>query len=275
MSGKILREKCSAHLVGVIPAAGIARRLGQIPCSKELLPVGGHNRGKEPGSKLKAVSHYLLERFQHANVSKAYIILRKGKWDIPEFYGDGKDLGFPIAYLIMDLPFGVPYTLDQAYLFMKNSTVLFGFPDIIFQPEDAFSQLLKKKAETESAILLGLFPSERPEKADMVQFDKEGRIKGICIKPDSTDLLYAWIIAVWGPDFTEFLHEYVIKSKKALNRIKSHNDMNGVKEIFLGEVIQEWVRKNLKIDYLIFKEGNYIDIGTAEDLVKVTNDNHP
>ncbi len=61
-------------------------------------------------------------------------------------------------------------------------------------------------------------------------------------------------------------------SKKVLNRNKSHNDPKSIKGLFIGEVIQAGIRKDLKIDYVIFKDGNYIDIGTTEDLVKATNE---
>ena len=260
------------EIVGLIPAAGLARRISPLPCSKELLPVGFHKDSKGELLHPKAVCRYLLERMQAAKASKVYFVLRRGKWDIPNYLGDGKIFDMHIAYLIMDLPFGVPYTLDQAYPFIKNSKVIFGFPDIIFQPIDAFTQLIKKQAHSDSDIVLGLFPSERPQQADMIEFDKNEHIKRISIKSDSTNLLYAWIIAVWGPAFTEFLHEYIIESTKALNRIESYDDLDSVREIFLGEVIQDWIKKNLKIDYVIFKEGNYIDIGTADDLVKVINE---
>jgi len=260
------------NLIGVIPAAGTGSRLGPLPCSKELLPIGFHNDRPGAQAQPKAVCHYLLERMQTANVSKVYIILRQGKWDIPNHFGDGKKLDMHIAYLLMDLPFGVPYTLDQAYPFIKNSTVAFGFPDIIFQPVDAFSQLLEKQVDSDSSIVLGLFPTKQTKKADMIEFDRNGRIKRIKIKPDSTNLLYAWIVAVWGSDFSEFLHEYVLNRKKELNRKQSHSDPKNIKELFIGEVIQAGIRKDLKIDYVIFKDGNYIDIGTTDDLVKVTNE---
>jgi glucose-1-phosphate thymidylyltransferase len=260
------------NLIGVIPAAGTGSRLGPLPCSKELLPVGFHNNRSGEQAQPKVVCHYLLERMQKANVSQVYIILRKGKWDIPDHFGDGKKLDMHIAYLLMDLPFGVPYTLDQAYPFIKNSTVVFGFPDIIFKPVDAFAQLLKKQVDSDANIVLGLFPTKQTKKADMIEFDRGGCIKRINIKPDSTNLLYAWIIAVWGPDFTEFLHEYILNRKKELNRKQSHNDPMNVKELFMGEVIQAGIRKDLKLDSVIFKDGNYIDIGTTEDLAKVTNE---
>ena len=107
--------------IGLIPAAGIAKRLGSLAFSKELLPVGFNAGNKESG--LKVVSTYLLEKFHQAGVKKVYIVIRKGKWDILNHYGDGSEIGIQLAYLIMAHPFGVPYTLDQAYSFVKTSKV--------------------------------------------------------------------------------------------------------------------------------------------------------
>jgi glucose-1-phosphate thymidylyltransferase len=59
----------------------------------------------------------------------------------------------------------------------------FGFPDIIFQPEDAFVQLLARQASTKAGIVLGLFPTDQPQKVDMVDLDDDGRIRLIEIKP--------------------------------------------------------------------------------------------
>ena len=118
------------EIVGLIPAGGKGKRIAPLPCSKELYPVGFHNAHEELGLRPKVVSHYLLEKMRLAAVTNAYVILRKGKWDIPGYFSDGKMLEMNLAYLMMDLPFGVPYTLDQAYPFVKDSTVVFGFPDI-------------------------------------------------------------------------------------------------------------------------------------------------
>ena len=75
-----------------------------------------------------------------ADVRKAYIILRKGKWDIPSYLGDGKFLDMRIAYLMMDLPYGPPYTLDQGLPFVKDAFVAFGFPDILFHSDKGFEK---------------------------------------------------------------------------------------------------------------------------------------
>ena len=93
---------------------------------------------------------------------KAYIILREGKWDIPAYFGDGKSLNMHLAYLMMGLPFGVPYTLDQAYPFLQDALVALGFPDMIVEPDYAFVRLLAKREEVNADIVLGLFSALQP-----------------------------------------------------------------------------------------------------------------
>jgi glucose-1-phosphate thymidylyltransferase len=145
--------------IGLIPAAGTADRIAPLPCSKELYPIGFQSIDAGCGVRPKVVSQYLLEKMRLAKIAEVYIVLRKGKWDIPEYFGDGKALNMHLAYLMMNLPFGVPYTLDQAYPFVKNSMVVFGFPDIIFQPDNAFASLLARQAESSADLVLGLFPA--------------------------------------------------------------------------------------------------------------------
>ena len=83
------------------------------------------------GSRPKVVCHYLLEKMRLAGITKAYIVLKEGKWDIPSYFRDGSLVDMQLAYLLLGLPFGTPYTIDQAYSFVRHSTVAFGFPDIV------------------------------------------------------------------------------------------------------------------------------------------------
>ena len=55
-----------------------------------------------------------------------------------------------------------------------------------------------------------------PHKTDMVDFDDTGRVRSIQIKPPQTNLKYAWEMAVWGPSFTEFMHDYVSSRKQII-----------------------------------------------------------
>lgn len=216
----------------------------------------------------KVVCHYLLEKMRLAGTTKAYIILRKGKWDIPTYFGDGKMVDMHLAYLMMNVPFGVPYTLDQAYPFIQDATVVFGFPDIIFQPDDAFLQLLSRQAESNADVVLGLFPAHHPHKVDMVDLDAHGRIRGIHIKPARTHLRYTWTIAVWTSRFTRFMHEYVLTIQKTNDRNTAGANGEEQQELFVGDVIQAAIHNDMQIDTILFPDGNFLDVGTPEDMVK-------
>jgi glucose-1-phosphate thymidylyltransferase len=198
-----------------------------------------------------------------AGVRKVYIVLRQGKWDIPAYLGDGSLLDMHLAYLMMGLPFGAPYTIDQAYPFVQEALVAFGFPDVLFQPDDAFVQLLARQAETQADIVLGLFPSDQPHTADMVDFDESGQVRQILIKPAQTDLTYTWMIAVWTPVFTQFMHDYLANVV---------TQAPGQKELFVGDVIQAALLQGLPVQTVLFPIGKCLDIGLPENLVKAVRD---
>lgn len=261
------RLKQQKNIVGLIPAAGTASRLGPLPCSKEIFPVGFKPTAEKDASSPKVVAHYLLEKMRLAGVDKVYIILRAGKWDIPAYFGDGKMLDLHIAYLMLGLPFGVPYTLDQAYPFIADSIVVFGFPDILFQPQDAYIKLLAKQADTGADIVLGLFAAEQPHKMDMVELDADGGIHSIQIKPSQTQLRYTWIIAVWTSAFTHFMHQYVLTRYKTDFQAKPGQMTHDQQEAYMGDIIQAGLENSIRVESIIFSDGRHTDIGTSEDLM--------
>lgn len=253
----------------MLPAGGKATRIAPLPCSKELYPVGFRPVDQGRSLRPKVVCHYLLEKMRLAGALKAYVILRKGKWDIPAYLGDGTMLDMHLGYLILNLPFGVPFTLEQAYPFVQDAMVVFGFPDIVFHPDDAFVKLLDQQEKSDADIVLGLFPAHQPHKMDMVDLSAHGRVRKIVIKPVQTDLRYTWIIAVWTSTFTHFMHEYVMSMQRTIMKDKPGTDIKEQKEIFLGDVIQAAIQDDLRIDTVLFPDGNYLDIGTPEDMAKI------
>ncbi|NJL78064.1 MAG: dTDP-glucose pyrophosphorylase [Richelia sp. RM2_1_2] len=262
-------------LIGLIPAGGKATRISPLPLSKELYPVGfqgnsnsnnNNNIGKNTQInnqnylRPKVVSHYLLEKMQLAGIGKAYFILRPGKWDIPAYFGDGSILSMNLGYLIMGLPYGVPFTLDSAYPFIKDAVVALGFPDILFQPKDAYIHILKRLEASKADVVLGLFPTDNPQKAGMVDFDDTGKVRSILEKPLHSDLRFMWGIAVWQPQFSEFLHEYLIT-------IKQDTNLPQLPEIPIGNVIQAAINQGFQVEAEAFTNGSYLDIGTPDDLI--------
>ena len=158
-------------VVGLVPAAGEASRVAPLPCSKELYPIGFRSVDGCKSTRPKVAAHYLLEKMRFAGITQIYIVLRKGKWDIPNYFGDGSMFDVNLAYLMMGLPFGTAYSLDQAYPFLPDAIVAFGFPDIVFSPADAYKKLLRRQATTGDDVVLGLFPAREPGKVDIVEVD--------------------------------------------------------------------------------------------------------
>lgn len=247
----------SQELVGIIPAAGQGSRLAPLPCSKELFPIGFQYVDGSSRSHPKAVSHYLFEKMRNAGVKNSVIILREGKWDIPSYFNDGKMVDMHLAYFVTRRQEGVPFTINEAYPFIMEKTVVFGFPDILFSPSYAFDHLLSRLKISRADLVLGLFPADNPQKVDMVELGEEGKITDIIIKPKKTSLTYTWLIAVWSPGFTKFLHDYALQV-----------DQNLREELFLGDVIRAGINKALSVESVVFGNGRYLDIGTPEDLVK-------
>lgn len=248
--------------VGLVPAAGLGSRLDPLPCSKELFPVGYGAHPVHGGPHPKVVSQYLLEHMQRAGARQVYFILRKGKWDIPDYYGDGSQLSLQLAYLIMQHPYGTPFTLNQAYAFVQDKRVVFGFPDILCSPDDAFSQLLKRQEETRADVVLGAFKVEFPHKWDMAEIADDGAVTAIYNKPAQSTLLYAWTIACWGPKFTRFMHHYLQEVLQKRNTQEEEFEMS------LGEVIQAAIYNSVTVQSVCFDSGTCLDVGTPEDLQK-------
>lgn len=243
-------------VVGIIPAAGYARRISPLPCSKEIYPI------MNPDGTTSVAASYLLESFRKADIQQAYTIIRKEKWDIPAYFKEGRSVGLNLAYIVCGATEGLPQTINKAYSFIKDKRVAFGFPDILLQPSNIFTSLLYEQENTDADLVLGLFEATDPQKMDMVEFNSEEELKDIIIKPDKTNLTQTWIVAVWTPVFSRFLNECV---RDRLS-VKSRNK----EEIHIGDVFRKAIQHGIQTSYKKFKNP-YLDIGTPEALKKIND----
>ncbi len=255
------RRMLTDDVVGLIPCGGLATRIAPLPCSKELFPVG-LRRTTDGSLRPKVVSHFLLEKMRQGGVRKVFFILRNGKWDIPQYYGDGSGIGMDVGYLMMGPPHGPPYTLDQAYPFIRDSRIAFGFPDILFQPDDAYEQALKRLTSTRAAMVLGLYPAHKSWTWHAVETDRTGRVKKILMNSGQTKSKLGWVFAVWTSKFTAFLHKYLATSE---------HRAEPAAELTVGEVIQAAIRAGLRTQSIVFPYRDYLDIGTPADLQRVAS----
>lgn len=263
----------SLKAVALIPAAGHGTRLSPLPMSKELFPIGFTEKiaGSERSTYPKVACHYLLDGLRAAGITEGFFILRPPKWDIPNYFGDGSAFGMRLAYLTVHVPFGVPFSLDQAYPFIKQSIVALGFPDILVSPEGAYRTLWSRLVEGNADVVLGLFPTDEPDKVGVVDLDSDGRVVGIYEKSNLMHLPYMWAIAVWRPSFTNFLHELVelqLKTLIGVQPIHNLDELPAYRELPIGDVMHSAIRNGMRIEAEVFPGGHYIDIGTPENLIK-------
>lgn len=256
--------KARPDVVGLIPAAGTASRLAPLPCSKEILPIGFRGKDGPNGPRPMVACEHLLESMRQGGVHRVFVVLRDGKWDIPGYLGDGSEIGLQLAYLVGRVPFGVPFTLDQSYEFVKGHRVVCGFPDILTEPAGVFGPLLQRLEETNAAAALALFPAEDPRLMDQVSVDEHGRVRFVQVKPGPDRLDCGWVAAAWAPEFTELLHGWVVS---ALERIRRHGALD--REPHLGDVLQAAIEADLIVQSVEFPAGSFIDIGAPERLSRI------
>jgi glucose-1-phosphate thymidylyltransferase len=153
------------RVVGIVPAAGVARRLQPLPCSKELLLVEG-----------RPVIEYLLTRLERAGCEEIRVVTRPDKADL-RGYLSGRDVEVMLAETgsaAESLALGTAGLGDR-------DTVLFGFPDTIWHPEDGLADV-REALRPPYRVALGIFHGEEPARSDVVEVDDD-RVTRVHVKP--------------------------------------------------------------------------------------------
>ncbi len=235
----------------IIPAAGTGSRLGPLPHSKELVPVGADH---------VPVIQYLLDRCVAGGIERAQIITRPQKSDIAETLGRGYR-SVQLDYLETDATPSAVHTIAVA---LNNTQAqhsdapqpiwALGFPDILFEPHDAYRTLFAELGRGRD-LVLGLFPTDRPDKTDMVEIDEAGRVLNIRIKQACIGLRYTWSIACWSHRFSELLLTAIASERAETDR-----------ELYVGDVILQALEADLDIATVRFPDGWALDVGTPDDL---------
>jgi len=248
-------SKAAERVVAVIPAAGRARRLGDsVPGSKEVADVGG-----EP------VCAHLLRRLALAGVSQAIVVLGDGKWDVPQTLLGYRSLGVDLAYVVVGESPSELHSVAAGLSFTSGRLVALGYPDILFEPRDAFSVLLDCQSHTSADLVLGLFPTDRPERVDMVVLDHQLQPVEVVIKQPDRGLRYSWSIAVWTSSFSGYLVDFLthVDKDQADTAVQQ-----GPAELSVGDVFQAALGDGLAAEAVVFEQGSYLDVGTPGDLAE-------
>ncbi len=154
----------------------------------------------------------------------------------------------------------MPYTLDQAFPFIKKSIVVLGFPDTIYETKKIFVKLLDRLKKNDADVVLGLFPADYPQNADGVEIDSDGIIQHVFPKPHDASLSIVWAAAVWRPTFTHFMHEFLTKIDPCSQEEN---------ELQIGHIIQMAIERGKRIAGVHVSEHPIIDVGTSDNLATV------
>ena len=235
--------------IALIPAAGTGSRLPGLRGSKEILEVASTPLGKR-----KPALQHLLESISDSGIEQIVVITRPEKTDLLDFIASVQlEAATVRVEIIGDSP-SVPHTLLQALEAYTNEEILVTLPDILFYPSGAIRQLLGKGLGQRSDILLGVFPTDRPDKTDVVVTDASEAVTGIVIKKPSRSRANAWIMSLWNPAFTRYM----------ISWLKNRSTNDG--EPQLGNAFIDAIAANLRVHALTFPHGGFIDIGTPDDL---------
>jgi glucose-1-phosphate thymidylyltransferase len=96
----------------------------------------------------------------------------------------------------------------------------------------------------------------------MLELGADHRIKQLVIKPTETTLQHTWGVAVWTPVFTEFMH--------ALLEVHQHT-ADQSPELYVGDVVRAAIQAGLDVQGIPVSTRPFIDIGTREDLERVSD----
>jgi glucose-1-phosphate thymidylyltransferase len=260
------RQCAGRDVVALIPAAGSGSRIAPIPGSKEVFPIGFSNvEGDKP--VVKVISQYLFDRMVAGGVGQGIIVLRSGKWDIPAYFGEGEPAGMKLSYVVVGQTLGPPDTLDRAYAFVRHSVVAFGFPDIMLDPPNVFDQLLTRMDVGDADVVLGMYDVVDPHQSDIVELDEENRVLDIHLKAATSILPHCWGCAVWGPAFTEFMHDAVQEHRN--HTAGSFGTIDAGGDLPMGLIFKQAVEANLKVVGVPFEGQHWTDVGSPRSLLRM------
>jgi glucose-1-phosphate thymidylyltransferase len=237
--------------VGVIPAAGLASRLGPLGYPKELLPItyvpgeGGHLR---PLPVIEASFRQLRE----AGVERTLVITSDRKPELMQYLAHGGGIGLDLAFLQQARADGLAAAVALALPWTRGANACLLLPDTIVRPEQALRDARALFESAKADLVLGVLPTAKPKELGPVRFDQDMRVTEVQDKPPQTDLNNSWAMAIWGPRFAELL-ESAVKQNPGQT---------------LGAVYQQAVDAGLKVLAVWFPGGAFYDVGTPKGLAE-------
>lgn len=281
-------------MVGIVPAAGRATRLGSPQTSKELLEVyrrsppngppdsvraagdrlesGGASRGSRGPPRPRPVIYRLLDAFTDASIGRAYVVTRTDKEDLRKELGDGGGELPHLIHLVLEDSPAAAYSVAVATREAGDATIALGFPDVLWEAEDAFGRLFAALVRDGADVALGLFPPAPDYRTEGVRIDTGGEVLGF-EPPDSARGTHTWTLAVWRPLFSRLLEALVERRYgSAVPATGEHmGGDSGVAEPALPELAMTTVlvaalEAGLRLTGVRISDHPFLDVGSPERL---------
>ena len=237
--------------VAVIPAAGLASRLGPLGYPKELLPItyvagdGGHLRPMP-------VIEVSFRQLREAGVGRALVITSDRKPELMQYLGNGGGLGLDLAFLQQARADGLAAAVALALPWTRDANVCLLLPDTIVRPESALKQVRGLFESAGADLVLGVLPTDKPKELGPVRMDAAMRVIEVQDKPAETDLNNSWAMALWNSAFAVLLEGAVSRDAA----------------VPLGAVFQQAVDAGLNVQAVWFAGGAFYDVGTPMGLAQ-------
>jgi glucose-1-phosphate thymidylyltransferase len=236
------------NYVGIIPAAGLASRLGPLGYPKELLPItyvpgeGGHLR---PLPVIEAS----LRQLRTADIGRCMVITSERKPELAQYLGGGGAIGLDIAYLQQSKAQGLAAAVALTLPWTHGSASCLLLPDTILRPLDALKTMRAAFESRGADLVLGVFPTPKPKELGPVRFDATMRVTEVQDKPATTDLSNTWGLAIWGARFSQMIAAAPPNAN-------------------LGLLFHQAAQDGLNVIACWFEGGEFHDVGTPQGLAE-------
>lgn len=241
--------------VGLLPAAGRGSRFGTAGYGygyiKELFPLlpAGEDEPARP------ICEWALRMICAAGAERCAVVLSPRKLDVIKVLAQSEHLGISLSYIVQPEPRGLPHAVRCARPWLESRDVLLALPDTIVLPADALAEVQKERLQSGADVVLGLFPTQEPERLGPVEFSADGAVLRVHDKPALSPVANSWGVASWSSRFTDFCTAW-----------DAQQEQSAVTERVLGHAFEAARQAGLRLRARFFAMGAMLDIGTPRGL---------